>query len=75
MPLAMEPHSFPNDTPPLEVSSVPITQFYHDPVLFVWISQLKSNMAALQGHVKMVDLELQNKKHKNNKWANKLSKQ
>jgi hypothetical protein len=60
-------------TPP-EVSPIPPAQFYHDPVLFTQISQLKSNMAALQGHLKMVELELQNEKCKNNEQANKLSK-
>jgi len=77
MPLAMEPHSSPNNTPtppPPEVSPIPTTQFYHDLVLFTWITQLESNMAVLQGHVKMVELELQNEKCKNNEQANKPSK-
>jgi len=78
MPLAMEPNSSPNDTPPpppeVSPSPVPTTRFYHDPVLFARISQLESDMAALQGHVKMVELELQNEKRKNNERANKPSK-
>ena len=75
-PMPMEPHSSPNDTPPprSEVSPIPPNRFYHDPVLFARISQLESNMATLQGHVKMVELELQNEKRKNNERANKPSK-
>ncbi|KAI0302980.1 hypothetical protein BC826DRAFT_1101150 [Russula brevipes] len=83
MPLAVAPESdsCPNDTPtstvptpPPDASAVPATQFYHDPVLFARISQLESNVAVLQGHIKMVELELHNEKRKSNKRTNKPSK-
>ena len=51
-----------------------MTQFYHDPVLFEWISYLEANMEQLNGQVKMVQLELQNEKQKNNQHDSRASK-
>jgi hypothetical protein len=56
------------------LSSIPATQFYHDPVLFAQISHLEASLKQLTGHVKMVKLELQNEKCKNNQHDGRPSK-
>ena len=50
------------------------TQFYHDPVLFDRICQLEMQVERLSGHVKMVELELQNEKRKANQRDGRASK-
>jgi hypothetical protein len=49
-------------------------QFYHDPVLFDRINRLETQVQRLTGHVKMVELELQNEKRKANQRDGRASK-
>ena len=73
---ATKSHSSVNSLP-TQISSlppIPMTQFYHDPVLFEWISYLEANMEQLNGQVKMVQLELQNEKQKNNQHDSRARK-
>jgi hypothetical protein len=46
----------------------------HDPVLFDHICQLERQVQMLSGHVKMVELELQNEKRKSNQRDGRASK-
>jgi hypothetical protein len=52
----------------------PTAQPYHDPVLFDRICQLETQMQRLSGHVKMVELKLQNEKRKGNLRDGRASK-
>ena len=65
-------NSLPTQMPSL--SPIPTTQFYHDPVLFDRIAHLEANLEQLTGQVKMVELELQNEKRKNNQRDGRASK-
>jgi len=53
---------------------IPPQQFYHDPILFDRIQQLEKEVQRLSGHVKMVELELQNEKRKSNERDSRGSK-
>ena len=57
-----------------QMSPIPASQFYHDPVLFERISYLEASLEQLTGQVKMVELELQNEKRKNNQRDSRPSK-
>ena len=57
-----------------QMSPIPASQFYHDPVLFERISHLEASLQQLTGQVKMVELELQNEKRKNNQRDSRPSK-
>jgi hypothetical protein len=52
----------------------PTAQPYHDPVLFDRIYQLETQVQRLSGHVKMIELELQNEKRKGNLRDGRASK-
>ena len=52
----------------------PTAQPYHDPVLFDHICQLETQVQRLSGHIKMVELELQNEKRKGNLRDGRASK-
>ena len=53
---------------------IPPPRFYHDPVLLDRIQQLEKEVQQLSGHVKMVELELQNEKRKSNQRDGRASK-
>jgi hypothetical protein len=70
----------PTSSPVVSASlSCPVTpgpmQYSHNPVLFDCICELEKQVQLLLGHVKMVELELQNEKWKSNQWNGRASKQ
>jgi hypothetical protein len=56
------PQASSTNSTPFPVGPIPPIRFYHDPVLFDRIQQLEHEVQRLSGHVKMVELELQNEK-------------
>ena len=54
---------------------IPSQQFYCDPTLYSHILQLKEQVQQLSGHVKMMEVELQNEKRWNNQQDQRASKQ
>lgn len=71
---APSPVSTTQSTPFDSLIPVPCHRFYHDPILFERIQQLEKEVQRLSGHVKMVELELQNEKRKSNERDNRASK-
>src|SRR6266852_4185644 len=63
----------PGSPSPSPVTPGPV-QYSHDPVLFDRICLLEKQVQLLSGHVKMVELELQNEKRKSNQWDGRASK-
>jgi catalase len=61
--------------PPVNPSGpIPAQRFYHDPVLFDRIQRLETEVQRLSGHVKMVEIELQNEKRRSNQRDGRASK-
>ena len=70
---ATESHSSINLLP-TQTSPIPTSQFYHDPALFERISYLEASLEQLTRQVRMIELELQNEKRKNNRRDSRSSK-
>lgn len=70
----VSPADAPSPVNPSLSGPIPPARFYHDPVLFDRIQQLEKEVQRLSGHVKMVELELQNEKRKSNQRDDRASK-